>query len=387
LKKNRGLLLTDFSLLIFMNKQNRLEELLSYKILDTPPEKTLNDFTEIAAAICDTPIALISILDDKRQWFKAKIGLKVKETPIEDSFCQYALDEPEEVMIVNDSQTDHRFINNPLVTGDPHIRFYAGAPLVTPKGNVLGTICTIDKKPKKITDKQKKALSLLSRKVMDHFNTTRDINKNQKIVARNAERLKHIIDHAPGAIFQFEMDRAENMSILFISQGIFKLYPTLDTATEEVTAQMIFNAIHPEDLPNVQQSIQSSFKHLHKWVVEYRVMMKDHSVAWHKVKANPHRKKNGSVEWYGTVQNVTSRKEYEDAMEKMAFDISHILRRPVSTLMGLANIIETDRKIDEEKLKNYVRFIKVVSEEMNVFTKQLNSTYEIKRRSFDTHTF
>jgi len=370
-----------------MNKQSRLDELLSYKILDTPPEKILDDFTEIAATICDTPIALISILDEKRQWFKAKVGLDVNQTPIEDSFCQYALYDPDRIMVINDSLTDKRFVNNPLVLGDPHIRFYAGAPLVTPKGNVLGTICTIDNKPKEITERQKKALSLLSKKIMDHFNTSKIISKQKKKISRNAKRLRHITDHLPGAIFQFEINADGKMSMPFVSQGIFKLYPSLDRNNEEITPEMIFEAIHPDDLLNVKQSIDSSFRNLHKWVVEFRVMMNDQSIEWHKVKANPQREKNGTTVWYGTVQNVTNRMEYENTLEQISFDISHVLRRPVSTLLGLANVIEKDQAIDPDKLKKYLRFIKTVSEELDVFTKQLNETYMLKKRISDAHSF
>ncbi|MEY4930650.1 MAG: hypothetical protein RI909_1374 [Bacteroidota bacterium] len=369
-----------------MNKQSRLDEVLSYKILDTPPEKILDEFTEIAAAICDTPIALISILDGKRQWFKAKVGLDANETPIEDSFCQYALFDPDHILVINDSLTDERFVNNPLVTGDPHIRFYAGAPLVSPKGNVLGTICTIDNKPKEITERQKRALSLLSIKIMDHFNASKLITKQKKKISKTAKRLKHIIDHLPGAIFQFEINADGKMSIPFISQGIFQLYPSLDTNVEEITPEMIFQAIHPDDLPKVKQSIESSSQNLHKWVIEFRVMMIDHSIEWHKVKANPERKKNGIV-WYGTVQNITNRVEYEITLEQIAFDISHVLRRPVTTLLGLANIIEKDQAIDSAKLKKYLSFIKTVSEELDIFTQELNETYTLKKKIYLGHSF
>ncbi len=369
-----------------MNKQNRLDELLSYKILDTPPEKTLDEFVEIAATICDTPIALISILDEKRQWFKAKIGLDVTETPIEDSFCQYTLYSPDSIMVINDALADKRFVNNPLVVGDPHIRFYAGAPLVTPEGNVLGTICTIDKKPKEITERQKKALCLLSIKIMDHFNASNYISKQKKIISKTANRLRHITDHLPGAIFEFEMNANGKMSMPFVSHGIFKLYPSLDTNTEVITPEMIFQAIHPDDLPKVVQSIESSFQTLNTYVVEFRVMKNNESIEWHKVIASPERKKNGTV-WYGTVQNITNQLEYENTLEQMAFDISHVLRRPVSTLLGLTNIIEKDKAIDPAKLKKYVSFIKTVSEELDAFTRQLNKAYKMKKRLSDTLRF
>ena len=116
-----------------MNEQNRLQELKSYKILDTLPEKELDELAEIASVICDTPISLVSFIDEKRQWFKARKGIEAQETPREDAFCQHTLQTPKEVLVVNDPLNDERFKNNPLVLGNPHIRFYAGAPLETPR--------------------------------------------------------------------------------------------------------------------------------------------------------------------------------------------------------------------------------------------------------------
>ena len=128
-------------------EQLRLEKLEAYKILDTPSESDFNELVLLASKICRTPISLISLIDEKRQWFKANIGLTVNETAREVSFCQHAIQQ-HEVFLIRDALNDERFKYNPLVTGYPDIRFYAGMPLATNDGFNLGTLCVIDTVPR-----------------------------------------------------------------------------------------------------------------------------------------------------------------------------------------------------------------------------------------------
>ena len=146
------------------DERRRLEALQHYSLLDTLPEQALDDLTALAAHICGTPIALISIADDQRQWFKSKIGLSINEVVRAGSFSEYALLQPG-VFIVPDASQDPRFAANPLVTGAPHLRFYAGAPLITADGQALGTVCVIDRIPRQLTASQEGALRVLSRQV------------------------------------------------------------------------------------------------------------------------------------------------------------------------------------------------------------------------------
>lgn len=139
----------------------------SYSILDTLPESDYDNITKIAAEICGTPISLISLIDDKRQWFKSHHGLDATETPKEYAFCGHAINTPNDVFIVQDARKDERFHDNPLVTGDPHVIFYVGVPLVSEAGLPLGTLCVIDHKPNLLSQSQISSLSALSNQVIN----------------------------------------------------------------------------------------------------------------------------------------------------------------------------------------------------------------------------
>ncbi|MGJ8653895.1 MAG: GAF domain-containing sensor histidine kinase [Opitutaceae bacterium] len=146
------------------NESARLKALQDLEILDTPPEPSYDEIVELVAQICEVPIALISLIDHSRQWFKAKVGLDVDETAREFSFCAHCIME-NKILEVRDASLDERFADNPLVTGEPHIRFYAGAPLYTESGIALGSLCVIDRKPRQLTDLQRNALLVLSNQV------------------------------------------------------------------------------------------------------------------------------------------------------------------------------------------------------------------------------
>jgi GAF domain-containing protein len=147
------------------NEKKRLEVLWQYEVLDSVPEEVFDDLAELAGSICEAPIALITLVDDKRQWFKARRGVSISETSRDISLCAHAILQ-RQLFVVPDATKDARFADNPLVISDPKIRFYAGAPLVTPDGHALGTLCVLDTVPHTLRPEQKRGLEILSRHVM-----------------------------------------------------------------------------------------------------------------------------------------------------------------------------------------------------------------------------
>ncbi len=175
------------------NEPERLAALRSYSILDTQVETAFDDITKIASYICQTPIALISLVDENRQWFKSEVGLGQRETPIQNSICAHAILE-HGFLEVSNTLKDARFIDNPLVTADPHLRFYAGALLRTPDGLPLGTVCVLDRKPRTLTQEQRDLLGALARQTMAQMEFRRALHLADRL-QRNVTRLMAIAGH------------------------------------------------------------------------------------------------------------------------------------------------------------------------------------------------
>lgn len=158
-----------------MDEAARLAALRRYRILDTDPEQAFDDLTLLAAHICQAPIALITLIDTDRQWFKSRVGLSATETHRNVSFCTHAIQKPNEIMVVPNALSDHRFTNNPFVVNDPKVRFYAGAPLVTDDGHALGTLCVIDRVPRMLSPDQLAALDALRRQAEAQLELRRNL--------------------------------------------------------------------------------------------------------------------------------------------------------------------------------------------------------------------
>lgn len=156
------------------NEQARIAALEKYAILDSDPEQSFDDLTLLASSICKTPIAMISLVDEDRQWFKSRVGVNVSETPREIAFCSTAILQSD-LFVVPDALQDERFRDNPLVVSDPYVRFYAGAPLINEDGYALGTLCVVDQSPRELAPGEKEALKALSRLVLAQLEFRRNL--------------------------------------------------------------------------------------------------------------------------------------------------------------------------------------------------------------------
>jgi GAF domain-containing protein len=157
-----------------VNEAGRVAALEKYAILDTDAEQSFDDLTLLASFICKTPMALISLVDEDRQWFKSRVGIKASETSRDIAFCSTAILQSD-VFVVPDALKDDRFRDNPLVVSDPHVRFYAGAPLINEDGYALGTLCVVDREPRELAPDQKDALKALSRLVLAQLEFRRNL--------------------------------------------------------------------------------------------------------------------------------------------------------------------------------------------------------------------
>lgn len=366
------------------NEEARLNDLMSYYIMDTPREQELDEIAQIASAVCGTPVGLISFIDGERQWFKSAHGYEIENMPRQVSFCQHTLNRPEELLVVENPLNDTRFSESPLVVYDPKVRFYAGAPLVSPDGNVLGTICVLDQQPRSLTEVQQKAMQNLASQVMKFINARKLIILQKENIETNLQKLNKLTDQAPGVIFQLEMNPAGQLSFPFISKGISKLHPQLNQEAIKKDPRLAFSMIHPEDQNRIRESLKKAMSNLQPWYVEYRVVSPEGKTEWHVGKATTELGDNGNIICYGTFQNITNYKDYQSTLEKIAFDISHVLRKPVTTLLGLTAMINSDEDIKNIDLKEYLNYIKMVSEEMENYTQQLNEVYSAKQEIFKT---
>jgi signal transduction histidine kinase len=172
------------------NEEHRVKAVRSYEIFDTEEDEDYDALTSLASMICQIPVALITFIDDKRQWFKSHHGTSISENLREFSFCTHAIASDKEIMVVNDASKDNRFAENPMVTGPTKVAFYAGVPLLNSDGFALGTICVLDQKPRELSDEQKSALIILAKQVIDKIELRKKISE-LAIANKELEQAEH----------------------------------------------------------------------------------------------------------------------------------------------------------------------------------------------------
>ncbi len=218
----------------------------------------------------------------------------VNQTKVEDSFCQHALHRPNEVLVVEDALKDDRFVSNRLVTGEPNIRFYAGAPLITKNRNVLGTLCVIDRKPRAFSRDQERALQLLAKKAMDRIETQRIFNKLNTSIELNAERLTKITENIPLGIFELVSSKPDEVKITFLSEGMKKIFPNIELRDWLKDPYVGYSHMHPDDVLPLQEALAFSLENMEKLHHEYRVI-RESGYDWIAVDGQPHKNDSGET--------------------------------------------------------------------------------------------
>ena len=213
------------------DEAGRLNALSKYRILDTDPEQAFDDLTMLASQICGTPIALISLVDETRQWFKSRVGLQAHETARSVSFCAHAIQQ-RGIFLVPDALQDARFRNNPLVLGEPHIRFYAGAPLMARDGEALGTLCVIDRLPRSLTGDEREALEALRRQAEGQLELRRNLNE-LRVALAGVERLASLMPYCSSCELNVVIP-ADPAAMATVSAGVTELLTSKRWPPEEI---------------------------------------------------------------------------------------------------------------------------------------------------------
>ena len=322
----------------------RLTELRRYQVLDTPSEQTYDDIVRLAAQICESPIALLSFVDDRRQWFKAKHGLDIRETSREHSLCAYAV-HAASTLVVPNALNDERFKSSPFVTGEPGIQFYAGVPLVTPSGAALGTLCVIDKVGRTLRPTQVAMLEMLARQVMSHLNlqlkTTElenvIIERDQRtlVLAEREERLGLMLSASQAAIWDWDIP---NKTLLYSSDWMQLFGVGLDEMTDNVLEWR--ERVHPDDVVSMDAWVNEGLLHPNKpFHREYRMRHKRGHYMWVSMHAVALHDENGvPYRAVGTILDISQRKHAENEVRESRLQLQRVLDR----VTALTGVLATD---------------------------------------------
>ena len=288
------------------NEAERLKALYSYNILDSLPEKSYDDITRIAALICNVPIAHITFIDKDRQWFKSNTSTPVRETSREDAFCAHTIISPTPLLEVEEAEKDERFSDNPFVTGEPHISFYAGAPLTTDEGFNLGTLCVADHQPRKLDDHQRKALIALSRQVMALLELHK---RNQELEHLNKKLQQSELNH------KLLAENSHDMIALHNEDGTYRHVSSsvkniLGYEPEELLGKNPEEFLHPADKQYVLFNVFSRLRKGHVLSeVEFRLRHKNGGYVWLEANAQPVYDELGQFSAFQTSKrNISKRK-------------------------------------------------------------------------------
>ncbi len=326
------------------NEPQRLDRLRGLSLLDTPPDPRFDAITALAAEAVGAPIAVVSLVDEHRQWFKSTCGTSACETSRDVAFCAYAI-LSDEALVVPDATADERFADSTLVTGEPHIRAYAGVPLITDDGLPLGTLCAIDIKARPFTDTQLGQLRRLADLTMSAIDShvrerrLRDLQAENDHLVKALRRdklslslenerfqseaqthsrayleLEKLTGQLPGMVYQYLLRPDGTSCFPYASEGIREVY---DVAPADVAhdATPVIERLHPDELDDVMASITISAETLRPWVLEYRYRREDGTYRWLTGRATPERLADGGTLWHGFIHDVSEERETQTRLQ------------------------------------------------------------------------
>ncbi|GFE86759.1 GAF domain-containing sensor histidine kinase [Steroidobacter agaridevorans] len=318
------------------NEASRLLALQAYDIMDSGQEARYDDIALLASQICRTPMALISLINEDRQWFKSKIGLEGTETPRDLAICAHVILEPDNVFTVADARLDHRFSANPLVTGAPHIRFYAGAPLVSADGHALGALCVIDREPRHLPPDQKDALLALSRQVMalmEERRTSAALRGAMQALTRSEALFREAYENAPIGIALVSPEG----EWLRVNQSLCDM---LGYAADELTRTTFQAITHPEDLESDLLLVRRMLaREIRTYQMEKRYLHRTGHAVWALLSVSLVWDKLRPLYFISQIQDITERKNIERGKAEFLTMVSHELRTPVTALRGALGIL------------------------------------------------
>jgi PAS domain S-box-containing protein len=292
-----------------LEEANRLAALAALELLDSPPEPMFNRLASLAASLCETPIALVSLVDDHRQWFKANVGLEeCAQTPREISFCAHAIEKPQMLEVV-DAQLDERFKNSPLVLGEPFIRFYAGAPLQLPNGFRVGTLCVIDRVPRQLSTAQRHQLQELAALVVEALLARQEMRSSARQAARalaeSELKFRQLSDFSPVGVFhtdalgQCTYTNARWQAIYGLSEA-------------QALGPGCSSSLHPEDVAKVFAEWTEAAQGGRDFDLQFRICQPSGSVVQVHSRSRPLRDLSGKVIGHvGVVEDITERQMAE----------------------------------------------------------------------------
>lgn len=309
------------------NESERLAALHAYGILDTPREEDFDEIVSLAAEICGVPIALVSFVDADRQWFKAEVGAGgIRETPVDASFCAHAI-LGSEVMEVADTHRDPRFQDNVLVTSEPHLRFYAGAPIASADGYKLGTLCVLDREPRQLTSLQRKSLEVLAKQVM----TQLELRRQARNLVLQRETLQTTLTTAEVATWNWDVSNDR----VFGNALLARFFGVEEQAVAGGPLTKLFEAIHPDDRKRVVEEVQAAIRTGETYDTEYRIGHDDQA-RWVLARGSVTQLVEGGTPWLGGVNiDITARKVAEAEQAHLHRQV-HIEREKLRSMLAEA---------------------------------------------------